>query len=35
VQHFGAGVLDPREVDRLLADVTVERLSEPALSAGS
>ena len=35
VQHFGAGVLDPREVDRLLADVAVERLSEPALSAGS
>jgi 1-phosphofructokinase/tagatose 6-phosphate kinase len=35
VQHFGAGVLDPREVDRLLADVMVERLSEPALHAGS
>ena len=35
VQHFGAGVLDAREVERLLADVTVERLSEPALSAGS
>jgi 1-phosphofructokinase family hexose kinase len=35
VQHFGAGVLDPREVQRLLDDVTVERLSEPALSAGS
>jgi 1-phosphofructokinase family hexose kinase len=35
VQHFGAGVLDPREVDRLRADVTVERLSQPALSAGS
>jgi 1-phosphofructokinase family hexose kinase len=35
VQHFGAGVLDAREVDRLVADVTVERLSEPALSAGS
>jgi 1-phosphofructokinase/tagatose 6-phosphate kinase len=34
VQHFGAGVLDPREVQRLLDDVTVERLSEPALSAG-
>jgi 1-phosphofructokinase/tagatose 6-phosphate kinase len=35
VQHFGAGVLDPREVDRLLPDVAVERLSEPALHAGS
>jgi 1-phosphofructokinase family hexose kinase len=35
VQHFGAGVLDSREVDRLAADVTVERLSQPALSAGS
>jgi 1-phosphofructokinase family hexose kinase len=35
VQHFGAGVLDPREVQRLLDDVKVERLSEPALSAGS
>ncbi|MEA2390262.1 MAG: 1-phosphofructokinase [Solirubrobacteraceae bacterium] len=35
VQHFGAGVLDPRVVDRLLADVMVERLSEPALHAGS
>jgi 1-phosphofructokinase/tagatose 6-phosphate kinase len=35
VQHFGAGVLDPREVQRLLDEVTVERLSEPALSAGS
>ena len=35
VQHFGAGVLDPREVDRLLDDVTVERLPEAALHAGS
>jgi 1-phosphofructokinase/tagatose 6-phosphate kinase len=35
VQHFGAGVLDPREVQRLQDDVTVERLSEPALHAGS
>jgi 1-phosphofructokinase/tagatose 6-phosphate kinase len=35
VQHFGAGVLDPREVQRLLDDVKVERLSQPALSAGS
>jgi 1-phosphofructokinase/tagatose 6-phosphate kinase len=31
IQHFGAGVLDPREVDRLLPDVQVERLPEPAL----
>ena len=35
VQHFGAGVLDPREVDRLLHDVEVERLPEPALHTGS
>jgi 1-phosphofructokinase/tagatose 6-phosphate kinase len=35
VQHFGAGVLDPREVERLRADVTVERLPEAALHAGS
>jgi 1-phosphofructokinase/tagatose 6-phosphate kinase len=31
IQHFGAGVLDPREVDRLLPEVQVERLPEPAL----
>jgi 1-phosphofructokinase/tagatose 6-phosphate kinase len=30
-QHFGAGVVDPREVERLLADVRVERVEEPAL----
>ena len=35
VQHFGAGVLDPREVTRLLDEVAVERLPEPALQAGS
>jgi 1-phosphofructokinase family hexose kinase len=35
VQHFGAGVVDPREVDRLLGEVRVERLPEPALQAGS
>src|SRR3954464_34761 len=35
VQHFGAGVVNPREVDRLLAEVAVERLPEPALQAGS
>jgi len=34
VQHFGAGVLDPREVDRLLDDVAVERLPQAALHAG-
>jgi 1-phosphofructokinase/tagatose 6-phosphate kinase len=34
VQHFGAGVLDAREVDRLLHEVTVERLEEAALQAG-
>ena len=30
-QHFGAGVVDPKEVERLLADVRVERVEEPAL----
>jgi 1-phosphofructokinase/tagatose 6-phosphate kinase len=34
VQHFGAGVLDPREVDRLLGEVDVGRLAEAALHAG-
>jgi 1-phosphofructokinase/tagatose 6-phosphate kinase len=34
IQHFGAGVLDPREVDRLLPEVQVERLPEPALQGG-
>ena len=34
IQHFGAGVLDPREVDRLLSEVAVEQLPEPALHAG-
>ena len=29
-QHFGAGVLDPAKVDRLLAEVEVERLAIPA-----
>ena len=29
VQHFGAGVIDPKEVGRLLEEVTVEALSEP------
>jgi 1-phosphofructokinase family hexose kinase len=31
VRHVGAGVIDPREVERLLPDVTAERLSEPAI----
>jgi 1-phosphofructokinase/tagatose 6-phosphate kinase len=29
-QHFGAGVVDPAKVDRLLAEVEVERLEIPA-----
>jgi 1-phosphofructokinase family hexose kinase len=29
VRHVGAGVIDPREVERLLPEVTVERLAEP------
>ena len=33
-QHFGAGVLDPREVERLMPEVRVEELPEPALQAG-
>jgi 1-phosphofructokinase/tagatose 6-phosphate kinase len=35
IQHFGAGVLDPREVERLLSEVRVERLPEPALQSRS
>jgi 1-phosphofructokinase family hexose kinase len=31
VRHMGAGVIDPRDVERLTAEVAVERLSEPAL----
>jgi 1-phosphofructokinase family hexose kinase len=31
VRHMGAGVIDPREADRLMAEVAVERLPEPAL----
>jgi 1-phosphofructokinase/tagatose 6-phosphate kinase len=30
-QHFGAGVLDPREADRLQSEVAVEVLSAPAV----
>jgi 1-phosphofructokinase/tagatose 6-phosphate kinase len=29
-QHFGAGVVDPGKVQRLLAEVEVERLEIPA-----
>ena len=32
-QHFGAGVLDPREADRLAPEVEVEALAEPAVGA--
>ena len=34
-QHFGAGVLDPREVERLLDEVEVERLDRAGVHAGS
>jgi 1-phosphofructokinase/tagatose 6-phosphate kinase len=34
VQHFGAGVIDPKEVNRLLDEVRVEELSEAAISPG-
>jgi 1-phosphofructokinase/tagatose 6-phosphate kinase len=30
VRHVGAGVIDPREVERLMPEVTVQRLAEPA-----
>jgi 1-phosphofructokinase/tagatose 6-phosphate kinase len=30
VRHVGAGVIDPREVERLLPEVQAEQLSEPA-----
>ena len=30
VRHVGAGVIDPREVERLLPEVRAERLPEPA-----
>jgi 1-phosphofructokinase family hexose kinase len=35
VQHFGAGVIDQREVERLLAHVELEQLSAPALQQGA
>ncbi len=31
VRHVGAGVIDAREVERLLPDVAIERLPEPAI----
>jgi 1-phosphofructokinase/tagatose 6-phosphate kinase len=31
VRHVGAGVIDPREVERLLPEVRAERLPEPAI----
>jgi 1-phosphofructokinase len=34
VRHFGAGVIEPREVERLMGHVVVEPLPEPALPAG-
>jgi len=33
-QHFGAGVVDPREVERLAPDVGVETLEAPAVHIG-
>ena len=32
-QHFGAGVLDPREVERLVPEVRVEAVGQPAIEA--
>jgi 1-phosphofructokinase/tagatose 6-phosphate kinase len=33
-QHFGAGVIDPREVDRLVADVELEAIDAPTVHVG-
>ena len=33
-QHFGAGVVEQREVERLVPDVRVEQLETPALTVG-
>jgi 1-phosphofructokinase/tagatose 6-phosphate kinase len=33
-QHFGAGVLDPREAERLMGEVRVEELEQSVLPAG-
>ena len=30
VRHVGAGVIDPREVERLMPEVSVQRIAEPA-----
>jgi fructose-1-phosphate kinase PfkB-like protein len=35
VRHVGAGVIDPVEVERLLPEIEVERLGEPALHPGA
>ena len=29
-QHLGAGVIDPREVERLIEEITVEAIELPA-----
>jgi hypothetical protein len=29
-QHFGAGMVDPREVDRIASEVTITELELPA-----
>jgi 1-phosphofructokinase family hexose kinase len=34
-QHFGAGVVEPREVERIASEVTVTPLEEPAPVAGT
>ena len=34
-QHFGAGVLDPREVDRLAEQVEIDVLDAPAVEIGN
>ena len=34
-QHFGAGVLDPREAERLMSEVRVEELPSPVLGEAS
>jgi fructose-1-phosphate kinase PfkB-like protein len=33
-QHFGAGVVEQREVERLVPDVRVEQLEKPAVTVG-
>jgi fructose-1-phosphate kinase PfkB-like protein len=33
-QHFGAGVLEQREVERLVPEVRVEQLETPVLTVG-